>query len=190
MLQLSISRTRLEEIFRLCDRITVMKDGCYVGTYETVEMDDKKLVNLMIGRTLESYFPFRESNIGKTVLKLENIRSGKAVKDVSLEVHEGEVLGISGLVGSGRTETMRAIFGADSLDGGQIYLNNKAIKIRTPMSAVKQGIGLLPEDRKSSWCTFRYANPKQYNSHQAKRIYPDRWGLLRKSKKRPILMKW
>ncbi len=140
---------RLEEIFRLCDRITVMKDGCYVGTYETLEMDDKKLVNLMIGRTLESYFPFRESNIGKTVLKLENIRSGKAVKDVSLEVHEGEVLGISGLVGSGRTETMRAIFGADSLDGGQIYLNNKAIKIKTPMSAVKQGIGLLPEDRKA-----------------------------------------
>ncbi len=140
---------RLEEIFRLCDRITVMKDGCYVGTYETSEMDDKKLVNLMIGRTLESYFPERESNIGKTLLKIDNIKSGKIVKDVSLEVHEGEVLGISGLVGSGRTETMRAIFGADPLDSGKIYLNGKAIKVKSPMSAVKQGIGLLPEDRKA-----------------------------------------
>ena len=140
---------RLEEIFKLSDRITVMKDGTYVGTYETSSMDEKKLVNLMIGRTLESYFPPRESHIGETVLKVENIRSGKTVKDVSFEVRAGEVLGISGLVGSGRTETMRAIFGADPLDSGRIILDGKVIKVRSPISAVKQGIGLLPEDRKA-----------------------------------------
>lgn len=140
---------RLEEIFRLSDRITVMKDGCYVGTYETPSLDEKKLVSLMIGRTLESYFPAREPRIGKTVFKAENISSGRTVKNVSFEVREGEVLGIAGLVGSGRTETLRAIFGADPLDSGQIYLNDKRIKIKSPMSAVRQGIGMLPEDRKA-----------------------------------------
>ncbi|NLA87308.1 MAG: sugar ABC transporter ATP-binding protein [Clostridiales bacterium] len=140
---------RLEEIFRLCDRISVMKDGCYIGTYETSELDDKKLVSLMIGRTLESYFPAREPRIGKPVFKVENINAGRAVKNVSFEVREGEVLGISGLVGAGRTETLRAIFGADPMDGGRIYLNGKQIKIKTPICAVKQGIGMLPEDRKA-----------------------------------------
>ncbi len=140
---------RLEEIFRLCDRITVMKDGVYVGTYETVEMDEKKLVSLMIGRTLESYFPTRESNIGKPVFRVENVSAGKAVKNVSFEVREGEVLGIAGLVGAGRTETLRAVFGADHMDSGRIFLGGRQIKIKSPMSAVKQGIGMLPEDRKS-----------------------------------------
>jgi ribose transport system ATP-binding protein len=140
---------RLEEIFRLCDRITVMKDGQYVGTYEASELDDKKLVSLMIGRTLESYFPARESHIGGSVFRVENISAGKAVKNVSFEVHEGEVLGISGLVGAGRTETMRAVFGADPMDSGRVYLNGKQIRIKTPRSAVKQGIGMLPEDRKA-----------------------------------------
>jgi ribose transport system ATP-binding protein len=112
-------------------------------------MDQKKLVSLMIGRTLETYFPVRESHIGNTVFSVENITSGKVVKNVSFEVREGEVLGIAGLVGSGRTETMRVVFGADPLDSGQIFLNGKKIKIRSPMSAVRQGIGMLPEDRKS-----------------------------------------
>ena len=140
---------RLEEIFRLCDRITVMKDGDYVGTYDTAEMDEKKLVSLMIGRTLESYFPARESNIGKPVFRIEDVSAGKAVNNVSFEVREGEVLGITGLVGAGRTETLRAVFGADPMDSGRVYLNGRQIKIKSPTSAVKQGIGLLPEDRKA-----------------------------------------
>ena len=140
---------RLEEIFQLSDRITVMKDGCYVGTYATSSIDQNKLVNLMIGRTLESYFPHREPRIGAPVFKVEHISAGRAVKDVSFEVREGEVLGISGLVGSGRTETMRAIFGADPRDSGSIYLCGKQIRVKSPQSAVKQGIGLLPEDRKA-----------------------------------------
>lgn len=140
---------RLEEIFRLSDRITVMKDGTYVGTYETAAMDEQKLVSLMIGRTLESYFPPRESNIGAPIFKVENINAGRAVKNVSFEVRQGEVLGVAGLVGSGRTETMRAIFGADQRDSGKIFLDGKQIKITSPESAVKQGVGLLPEDRKA-----------------------------------------
>lgn len=140
---------RLEEIFELSDRVTVMKDGTHVGTYETASIDQHQLVNLMIGRTLESYFPARQSHIGETIFKVKNVNSGRVVKNVSFEVREGEVLGISGLVGSGRTETMRAIFGADKLDSGEIYLNGKRIKIKSPASAVRQGIGMLPEDRKA-----------------------------------------
>jgi ribose transport system ATP-binding protein len=140
---------RLEEIFRLTDRVTVMKDGNFVGTYETSSLNKEKLVSLMIGRTLESYFPSREPHIGNPVFRVENINSGRAVKNVSFEVCEGEVLGVAGLVGSGRTETMRAIFGADPLDSGKIYLDGKQIKVRSPQRAVKQGIGLLPEDRKA-----------------------------------------
>ena len=86
-----------------------MKDGCHVGTYKTAELDDKELVSLMIGRTLESYFPVRKPKIGETVMKLENISSGKTVKNVSFEVRRGEVLGITGLVGAGRTEAMRGV---------------------------------------------------------------------------------
>lgn len=140
---------RLEEIFKLCDRITVMKDGCHVGTYKTAELDDKELVSLMIGRTLESYFPARKPKIGETVMKLENISSGKTVKNVSFEVRRGEVLGITGLVGAGRTEAMRAVFGADPLDGGRVILNGRQVRFKTPESAVKHGIGMLPEDRKA-----------------------------------------
>ncbi len=140
---------RLEEIFRLADRVTVMKDGTYVGTYETSSIDKEKLVSLMIGRTLESYFPHREPQIGDVVFRVENLNSGRVVKNVSFEVREGEVLGVAGLVGSGRTETMRAIFGADPLDSGKIFMNGKQIKVKSPQSAVKQGIGLLPEDRKA-----------------------------------------
>ena len=140
---------RLEEIFKLCDRITVMKDGCHVGTYKTAELDEKELVSLMIGRTLESYFPARKPKIGETVMKLENISSGKTVKNVSFEVRRGEVLGITGLVGAGRTEAMRAVFGADPLDGGRVILNGRQVRFKTPERAVKHGIGMLPEDRKA-----------------------------------------
>ena len=139
---------RLEEVFELSDRITVLRDGELVGTVETSAIDKQKLVNMMIGRELQTFFPKRVSNIGKMVLKVEHVRAGKLVKDVSFSVNEGEVLGISGLVGAGRTEAFRAIVGADKLDGGHVYMNDKEIKIKTPKDAIKHGIGLLAEDRK------------------------------------------
>ena len=140
---------RLEEIFTLADRITIMKDGCFVTTRDAASLDKDQLVSMMIGRTLETYFPARDSKIGQTIFKVEDICRGTVVNNVSFEVHEGEVLGISGLIGSGRTETMRAIFGADQKDSGQVYLAGKQIKIKSPQSAVAQGIAMLPEDRKA-----------------------------------------
>ncbi|MCR4431067.1 MAG: sugar ABC transporter ATP-binding protein [Tepidanaerobacteraceae bacterium] len=146
---------RLDEIFRITDRITVLKDGKFVKTLETSSIDAHQLVNLMIGRELSDYFPPRKSNIGEVVLSVEHIRSGRAVKDISFNVREGEVLGLSGLVGAGRTEAMRAIFGVDKLDDGKVTLYGREIKIKSPEHAYRLGIGLLPENRKTQGVLLR-----------------------------------
>ena len=139
---------RLEEVFQICDRATILKDGTLVGEYELENMDKKSLVNLMVGRTMHNYYPQRTAKIGTEVLRAERIKAGSLVKDVSFHICAGEVLGFYGLVGAGRTETMRALFGADPMQAGEIYLDGHKIKIHNPSDAVKQGIGLLPEDRK------------------------------------------
>lgn len=140
---------RLEEIFELCDRITVMKDGEYVDTVITEEIDKESLINKMIGRKMTEMFPQRDSQIGDILLEASNITAGKNVHNVSFNVKSGEILGFAGLVGSGRTETMRAIFGADPLDDGSIvYFGEKTI-FKNPKQAVINGLGLLPEDRKT-----------------------------------------
>ncbi len=140
---------RLEEIFKISDRITVLKDGQYVKTVNTNEIDEHTLVNTMIGRELTDYYPKRNAKIGDIVFEAKNISNGIAAKNVSFHVRAGEVLGLSGLVGSGRTETARAIFGADKKDSGEVYLYGKKIKTDSPWESVKQGIGFLVEDRKS-----------------------------------------
>jgi ribose transport system ATP-binding protein len=139
---------RLDEIFALCDRVTVLKDGRIVDTLPIGDLSEECLVRLMIGRELTDFFPPRDSRIGDVVLKVENLNAGNMVKNVSFEVHAGEILGFSGLVGAGRTETMRSIFGADRLDSGRIFLNGKQITISRPREAIEAGIGMLPEDRK------------------------------------------
>lgn len=139
---------RLDEIFTICDRITVMKDGSNVDTVNTRDIDENSLVKMMIGRNLSEFFPSRKAEIGEVVLEVNNIHCGKKVQNVSFNVHAGEILGINGLVGAGRTETMRAIFGADHLESGDIKYHGKPIKIANPRTAVKTGIGMLQEDRK------------------------------------------
>jgi ribose transport system ATP-binding protein len=139
---------RLEEVFRISDRITVLKDGTFVATVDTASINEKQLVNMMIGRELRDFFPPRNATIGEPILEVKGINCGNSVKDISFRVNEGEVLGIGGLVGSGRTETARAIFGADKKDSGKVYLFGKPVNIKSPRNAIKLGIGLLPEDRK------------------------------------------
>ncbi|MDR1028023.1 MAG: sugar ABC transporter ATP-binding protein [Clostridiales Family XIII bacterium] len=153
---------RLEEIFRITDRITVFKDGQYVDTVETKDMDPKSLVNMMIGRDLSSFFPERkETEIGDMVLKAEHISAGKMVKDVSFELHAGEVLGLSGLVGAGRTEAVRAVLGVDKLTGGKVYLKGEEIRLKSAKDAFDKGIAFLPEDRKNQGVLLRM--PIKYN---------------------------
>lgn len=140
---------RLEEVFQICDTATILKDGEFVGEYDVNTLTKRELVNLMVGRTMSNYYPAREHNIGKTVLSVSHLAAGSSVKDVSFYVRAGEVLGISGLVGAGRTESMRAIFGIDKIDSGEILLNGKSVRFSSPDAAVKAGIGFLPEDRKN-----------------------------------------
>ena len=152
---------RMEEIFRMCDRVTVMKDGRLVGTVATSEIDEQHLVNMMIGRSLDDYFPKRNPQIGEIVLKAENLRAGRQVLDVSFDVREGEVMGLYGLVGAGRTETVRAMTGVDPLEGGTVTLRGEEITMRSPAEAFAKGVALLPEDRKTEGVLLRM--PIKYN---------------------------
>ncbi|MDF2611796.1 MAG: lantibiotic transporter permease [Lachnospiraceae bacterium] len=139
---------RLEEIFQLSDNITVLKDGQFVATVPTASINKEKLVTMMVGREITQMFPKRNAKIGKEILRVENLNAGGLVKDVSFSVKEGEVVGFSGLVGAGRTETMRAIFGADRIDSGKIVYFGEEIRFKSPKQSIKKGFGLLPEDRK------------------------------------------
>lgn len=140
---------RLDEVFSLCDRITVLKDGQNVTTVNTAEIDKNRLVSYMIGRDLSTFFPTRESDIGEIVLEAEHISIGNAVKDISFNVREGEILGLSGLVGAGRTECIRAILGIDKLKSGKVTLNGTPVHLKSAREAYARGIGFLPEDRKN-----------------------------------------
>lgn len=139
---------RLEEIFELCNRVTVLKDGETMGTHNIEDLNEKKLISLMIGRDLSDLFPPRNAAIGDIRLEVQNLNAGSSVDDVNFSVRSGEIIGFSGLVGAGRTETMRAIFGADKLDSGVIRLDGREIKNTSPGKAVANGIGMVPEDRK------------------------------------------
>ena len=141
---------RMDEINVISDRVIVMRDGEYVGTLITKECCKDDIIKLMVGRAIFGE-PKTASNVAKdapVVLKCENLNRGKAVKDVSFELRKGEILGFSGLMGAGRTEVARLIFGADKKDSGKIFINGKEVSINTPQDAVAHGIGYLSEDRK------------------------------------------
>jgi ribose transport system ATP-binding protein len=140
---------RLEEVFRIADRMTVMKDGRTIGTVTPAEAGVDDVIRMMVGRPLSAMFADKtRRRPGAEVLRVENLRSGTRVRGVSFAVRAGEVLGLGGLVGSGRTEVARLIFGADRRDGGEIFRNGRKVAIRSPLDAVGAGIGLVPEDRK------------------------------------------
>ena len=146
---------RMEEIFEICDRVSVFRDGSYIDCLDMEEVTRDKLISLMIGRQVENVFPKTDCEIGGVVFRVEGI-SGNGFEDISFEVHKGEILGISGLVGSGRSETMRAIFGMDPLEKGKLYLDGEEIQIRRPSQAIKRGICMVNEDRKNyGLCLFR-----------------------------------
>jgi ribose transport system ATP-binding protein len=139
---------RLDEIFRIADRITVLKDGAVVRTVLPSEVTQEDLISLMIGRTLSALFPPRGHAIGEEVLRVEGLTRGSKVRGVSLAVRAGEIVGIAGLVGSGRTELLRTIFGAEAKDAGTITVAGHALRGGSPSQAVRSGIALVPEGRK------------------------------------------
>ncbi|WP_346909536.1 sugar ABC transporter ATP-binding protein [Faecalicatena orotica] len=139
---------RLEEIFELCDTITVMKDGAFVDCIPADSIDKEGLIRKMVGRDLNQMFPDRHAEIGETVLEVQHMTGSELVQDISFSVKSGQVLGFYGLVGAGRTETMRAVFGADKWESGSIRFLGKQVHFKSPKQAVKAKLGMLPEDRK------------------------------------------
>lgn len=139
---------RLEEIFRVADRIQVLRDGEDVGESAIGEIDRNQLIEMMVGRELKNEFPARDSKPGAIRLEVKNLCRGNVVRDVSFNARSGEIVALTGLIGAGRTETIRLIFGADKRGKGEVTLDGSPLKLDSPMDAISHGIGLLTEDRK------------------------------------------
>ena len=140
---------RMEEIFAICDRITVMRDGKTVDTKTISETNFDEVVRKMVGRELTDRYPERNPNIGETVLEVKNATIQGVFDSVNFSVKSGEIVGVAGLMGAGRTEIMRALFGLDKLDSGEIWVGGRKASIKNPYEAVKLGIGFITEDRKN-----------------------------------------
>lgn len=139
---------RLEELSHIADRVTIMRDGRFItsGRFSDFTMDD--IIANMVGREIKEKYPRVETPVGDVVLEVRNLNAGRLVRDVSFTVRKGEIVGIAGLMGAGRTETTRAVFGADPKESGEIYIDGKLVKINNPKDAIKNGLVLAPEDRK------------------------------------------
>ena len=140
---------RMDELKRICDRVTVMRDGCYIATNPMKDITIEQIISQMVGREMfESSHPQIDTSSTEVVLEVKGLNRGRRVRDVSFKLHRGEILGFAGLMGAGRTETARAIFGADLMDSGEIHIKGKKVEIHHPKDAVAHGIGYLSEDRK------------------------------------------
>ena len=140
---------RMDEIKQICDRVTVMRDGRTIGTVNAREVSVDQIVSMMVGREIYATAqPAQNGGASEVVLEVRSLSRGRAFQDVSFSLRKGEILGFAGLMGAGRTEVARAIFGADPIDSGEIYVNGKRVEIKSPADAVRLGIGYLPEDRK------------------------------------------
>lgn len=138
---------RFEDMYRLASRVTVFRDSQYVGTYDVDGITNADLITAMVGREIKDLFPKPKVELGEEVLRVENLTRTGFFKNVSFAVKKGEILGLTGLVGAGRTEVVQTIFGVEHFDSGKVYLEGKEVNIKKPIDAMKYGIGLLPEDR-------------------------------------------
>jgi ribose transport system ATP-binding protein len=139
---------RMAEVYELADRLSVLRDGEYVGELKRAEFSAGKVIEMMVGRRLEDFYEHTKRAAGRVVLEVKNMSDGDRVKNASFQLRQGEVLGLAGLVGAGRTELARLIFGADKRKSGEIYLNGEKLQINQPKDAIRAGIGYVPEDRK------------------------------------------
>jgi ABC-type sugar transport system ATPase subunit len=139
---------RLEEVFQVADRITVLKDGELIGTVTATEADQNQLIKMMVGRDLGEFFPKRQANPGEEALSVKDFSRAGAFNKVSFSLRHGEIVGLFGLVGSGRTQVARCIFGADPRSNGEVFLEGQQVRLRSPGEAVRAGIAFLTEDRK------------------------------------------
>jgi len=177
---------RLEELNQIADRISIFRDGCWVSTddYEDIELDE--IVNRMVGRKLENKFPPKKNIPTKEkLLEVRNIVRKGVIHDISFDLYQGEILGIAGLMGAGRSELVRAIFGADPIDSGDVYMNNERVSIKSPAEAIKAGIAYLPENRKEEGVAVTMQLDENITMADVPRI-SRRFGLLSRKQEEEI----
>jgi ribose transport system ATP-binding protein len=138
----------MDEVFQICDRGTVLRDGEYIATVDLAGLTEDDIIRLMVGRNLDQQYPKQAAKHGEEALRVEGLNRTGVLHDINFSAYTGEILGIAGLVGAGRTELMHAIFGADPIDSGQIVIFGKETVVKSPQAAIRAGMGLLPEDRK------------------------------------------
>jgi ABC-type sugar transport system ATPase subunit len=176
---------RMPELFRLCDKISVLRDGQYVGTLTRGEMTQDAVVQMMIGRSVQDYFPQHLAGlVGETVLRVRNLASPGRFENVNFEVKAGEIVGFAGLVGAGRSEVAKAIFGLDRRVTGDVELDGKPLKLGSIKNSLRAGIGLVPEDRKRQGCVPGMACQANISLAILDRL--SRFGLLQRSKEKEI----
>lgn len=175
---------RLEEIFALADKATVLKDGEVTGVVDPAVIEENDIIELMIGREISDMFPERKGEIGGELFRVEGLTNDK-IKDITFSVKQGEVFGIAGLVGNGRTETARAIFGADSITGGKMFLEDRELKITSPRQALKYGIGMLPESRKEQGVILPMSVKENVTMTSLQKVM--NWGILKRGKEDKIV---
>ncbi|MBT0771596.1 sugar ABC transporter ATP-binding protein [Kineosporia sp. J2-2] len=139
---------RFDEVFALCDTVTVMRDGAYIGTRPIKETTVSEIVNLMVGREVAELFPKQDTEIGEVVLQVDGLNSAGVFHDISFTVRRGEIVGLAGLVGAGRSEIARAVFGVDRFDSGSVTMKGNAVPPRSPRAAIASGMAFIPEDRR------------------------------------------
>jgi len=174
---------KLDEIFNFCDVVTVMRDGHVIDTRNIKEITWYEMISMMVGRKVENEYPARPDSVGETILEIENINT-KTLKNIHFSLKKGEILGFVGLVGSGRTEIVRAIFGADNVKNKSIKLEGKSISITSPRSAINYGFALMPEDRKIEGLLLRFSVEKNISLASLSKLTS--YGFIREKEEKKI----
>jgi rhamnose transport system ATP-binding protein len=179
---------RFEEVFALCDRITVMRDGRYISTHDTTDVTVEEIVREMVGRNIDALFPKSDAAIGATVLKVEGLGRAGVFTGIDFEVRAGEIVALAGLVGAGRTEVARAVFGIDKYDAGRVTLSGAPLKPHSPQAAIDAGIGFVPEDRRKQGLVMDLSVAK--NATLTLRKSLAKFGLINGRSERRVAEEW
>ncbi len=179
---------RFDEVFELCDRVTVMRDGAFIATHSTNDITVDALVREMVGRDIATLFPKEDAEIGAAVLSVDSLSRAGVFGDISFEVRAGEIVALSGLVGAGRTEVARAIFGIDRYDSGSVTVSGKKLKAHSPEAAIKAGIGFVPEDRRKQGLVMELSVAR--NATLTLRKALARFGLIDAARERSAAEEW
>jgi ribose transport system ATP-binding protein len=174
---------KLDEIFEFCDTVTVMRDGHVIDTMPTARVTRNDMITKMVGRTIENEYPPRPNKLGDTLMEVRGINTRK-LRDISFTLRRGEILGLVGLVGAGRTEIVRAVFGADKARGHEVLIEGRKVPIRNPLDAKRAGLGLIPEDRKLQGLVLPFSVEANISMASMDRV--SRLGFIRKSLERGI----